>query len=396
MNNIHYANTNTPGGNSSNELNNTKQKNSKIIVASLNCRSLTKTSQPQVSNDFVRHLRTQNIDILCLQETYASSPDTHFTLNRQFRSEQSIWTTHVGIVSLNPLITISPIFITRDQRVVACEIEHKQQLFDNFLLINIYAPAQRPTRQLFFEYLLNLPIFRLDVSTNPDTIGINNQDNMEKMIVGDFNYNSSPSTRPNLNSPQYNWKSLMDTHYVDCLAEHLSSPTFRRGTTCSSIDYFFASQGIATNKYNSSINFINPTWTDHALILVAFRFQSRNTGKGIWRVNPNFARDPRFLDRLHNQITKVCRTAPCSTPPHVLWEQIKKITTDTAQKIGRRKAAWRKLQLERLNIKRDKIFEKHAENHLLAVQRASIVETHIANLQQEIVDNDRLRAQHYW
>ncbi|KAI9015296.1 hypothetical protein CLU79DRAFT_679690, partial [Phycomyces nitens] len=42
-------------------------------IATINCRGLTKTSDPQQSNHFIRHLRSQLIQILAIQESHANT-----------------------------------------------------------------------------------------------------------------------------------------------------------------------------------------------------------------------------------------------------------------------------------------------------------------------------------
>ena len=56
--------------------------NHKLNIASLNCRSLSKPSNPQTSSDFIRYLHSLHLDILCVQGQ----------LNIQFQTSNSLWT----------------------------------------------------------------------------------------------------------------------------------------------------------------------------------------------------------------------------------------------------------------------------------------------------------------
>ncbi|KAI9024503.1 hypothetical protein CLU79DRAFT_679028, partial [Phycomyces nitens] len=45
-------------------------------IATINCWGLTKTSDPQHCNHFIRHLHSQNIQILAIQESHAKDQKT--------------------------------------------------------------------------------------------------------------------------------------------------------------------------------------------------------------------------------------------------------------------------------------------------------------------------------
>ncbi|KAI9010360.1 hypothetical protein CLU79DRAFT_687863, partial [Phycomyces nitens] len=50
-------------------------------IATINCRGLTKTSDPQQCNNFIQHLRSQNIHLLAIQESHAKDFDLQTTFH---------------------------------------------------------------------------------------------------------------------------------------------------------------------------------------------------------------------------------------------------------------------------------------------------------------------------
>ncbi|KAI7872309.1 hypothetical protein BDF14DRAFT_1716866, partial [Spinellus fusiger] len=57
------------------------EKSTIIKVASLNCNSLAKISDPKKRSHLIRHLRSQDAHILALQETHASTPSLQSQLH---------------------------------------------------------------------------------------------------------------------------------------------------------------------------------------------------------------------------------------------------------------------------------------------------------------------------
>jgi exonuclease III len=93
-------------------------KNINLRIGSLNCLSLAKPNQPTVSSEFIRFLRSQSFDVVSLQETHASDPETQQTLDMKFHAKSSIWSRHCGIVSLN-----SSVVLVVEQRLIITDIE---------------------------------------------------------------------------------------------------------------------------------------------------------------------------------------------------------------------------------------------------------------------------------
>ncbi|KAG1594933.1 hypothetical protein G6F47_008653 [Rhizopus delemar] len=111
-----------------------RNKQVNINVGSLSCRSLIKTNQPTTGSEFIRFLRSQSLDLLTLQETYASDLEQQQILDMKFQAKSSVWSHYCGIVSLNPSLVLSSAFVDRDQRLIACTVSHMNHTFEPFII----------------------------------------------------------------------------------------------------------------------------------------------------------------------------------------------------------------------------------------------------------------------
>jgi len=395
-------NTNMPINNSY-----TKIPSCNLKICSLNSRSLSKLSNPEISSSFIRYLRSLDYDVFCFQESHASGDDVQSTLNMKLQAHSSIWTEHCGVVSLNPSISIVPILVTIDQRSIVCLVTHANNSFDPITLVNIYAPAQIRPRETFYANMLNLPMFR----ALQDSPAIN--DSM--MIVGDFNYHaimydsdsshgiadSNMSGNLRAQSSQFQWHCLLTSMFHDLMYandQEQNLPTFRRGSSMSTIDYMYASPSLLVPLRRASSEFISSQWTDHALLLAHFQFECSDQGSGLWRANPSLSSNSYFtaalttaLDNFHQFDST---TLSLSTVQEQ-WDKVKTIVRNVAQTVGRRKAEWQKRVLKRLQRKRNKILRCYKSTGVLN-PRLHVIENFIGMIQKEISENMALRAGKHW
>jgi hypothetical protein len=355
-----------------------------IKIGSLNCRSLSKPLNSNKRQHFTRFLRTTQLDIITFQETHANGLEIQQTLDMLLQTKSSCWSSHCGIVSLNANILITPIFISIDQRVILSLVEQNKQSFDPFYILTIYAPANSQERRPFFA---NLAAFHPIVSMfeNPSA---------RIVVTGDFNYPHSTFT----GVPQ-SWRDIISMNFHDCLSQSSTlsqQPTFRRGNSISIIDYIFASYSLYSQVQSSSVEFINNEWTNHALLSVCFKFTCSRQGPGLWRLNPNFLKSKKFLERLSYTVETFIRSIDFDTAnPQVVWDKLKLSIKQLAKTFGRRQAHWRQAQLGRLQKKRNRVLRQYKAsgvlNHLLPS-----IELQIGSLQQTIAANNILRAGRHW
>ena len=143
--------------------------------------SLIKTASRQTQSDYIRYLRMLKHDIICFQETHAKTPELIDSLNIHFQPQASIWNKHLGIASFSSSFQLSLIdtssFYVSD-RFQLCKVEHPQQFYTPFYILNIYATANsNPERREFFDQLTSM------------LYAMNEQFSLDRMIIaGDFNY----------------------------------------------------------------------------------------------------------------------------------------------------------------------------------------------------------------
>ena len=191
-------------------------KNTRVRVATLNCRDLPKVSQPQVCQSFIPYIRCQELDIIAVRESHAESDTIQQSLDILFQTKSSFWSHHCGIISLNPAISLSPVLSSGDGRTLIAEITHDQSVFAPVTIVNVYTASRSVERPGFFDTLLQL----WQSSLVTPVCGT--------LVLGDFNSHFRSTVR----QPPLNWRSFTAQHLQDCMtpvdAEPL--PTFRRGT----------------------------------------------------------------------------------------------------------------------------------------------------------------------
>jgi hypothetical protein len=132
---------------------------------------------------------------------------------------------HTAIISLNNKYELEKSFISPDGRCIMTEVIQTSTLTPICKLVNIYAPANRQHRPLFYHRLLQL-------LTNTS---INKED---MIIMGDFNLHVYDSHLPAEYLPFLRW---LQTHFIDGLLQQsaVRIPTFTRGESRTIIDYMF-------------------------------------------------------------------------------------------------------------------------------------------------------------
>lgn len=176
------------------------------------------------------------------------------------------------------------------------------------------------------------------------------------------------------------------------------SPTFRRHQSGTTIDFIYASQFFYSHLYASAIDFMNSTWTDHALLTTHLRFHSDFHHPGLWKCHPQLANNKYFINSLYAELDNYYDTldqSPDLPTPQDQWDRIKLLTKTIARKIGRRYRDWEHRQLKRLQRKRNKILRQYKLTQQLNA-RLPIVEKQISLLQQSFTETLALKAGKHW
>ncbi|KAG1323200.1 hypothetical protein G6F63_013089 [Rhizopus arrhizus] len=236
--------------------------------ASLNTNSLIKTHAPQIQKDYIRYLRLQKYDILCFQETHASTPELIQSLDIYFQAKESHWTPHVGILSFNSNFYITTIdtsatFIST--RFQLCKVEHPQHFYDPFYILNIYASAHSNKERREFFDKLTVMLYAMQEHIPFDRL----------IIAGDFNYSNFRVDRISY-ATSSNWRILLDSCFQNCMEMNDMSaiPTFQRhqsNTLVSSvIDYIYAGLNIHHTLKDAQVTRLHQSWSDHSILHISF------------------------------------------------------------------------------------------------------------------------------
>ncbi|KAG2213760.1 hypothetical protein INT45_001415 [Circinella minor] len=352
------------------------------VRRTLNCRGLPKTAEPQRSKHFIRFLRSQSLDILTLQETHAADADLQSRFHTQFQSSSSFWSQHVGIVSLNPAITLSLNSFYLDGRVMHVTASHLSSFFSPINIFVIYAPACSYQQEPFYTSLSQLSIF--------STPSID-----RSVLLGEFNYqilSRSPSGIPDI------WKTHLSSFWVDCVTSPgcCPTPTFLRHSSRSCLDYIFMSHDLYPYTSSPIIDFINPLWTDHQLVSIELRLGQVPLGPGMWRCNPTLAHNDKFCSELYHMLDNEFSTLPASLSKQQTWDQIKIITGKFAHNYSRKKGTHNRLHLCSLQTERRRYLSLHNNTALHQDSYLLSLEAKIASVQSDMVHIDALRAGLRW
>ncbi|KAG1452697.1 hypothetical protein G6F46_009351 [Rhizopus delemar] len=265
--------------------------------------------------------------------------------------------------------------------VLIPKVSHINGQIALFHILVVYAPISSPhDRQEFFDTLLT---FQQLSPYDPGSC-------VDRMIIaGDFNYTlksqalSSRSSVPSrgLHFLQYHFKNvMMDLGSLD-------TPTFRLdSSTQSIIDYIYVSLDLSINFVETDVEFINSTWTDHALLQMTLKTDFQfNTGPGIWRANPIYADIKEYCQQLANMLTALYNQEieNSSLTPQDLWDLVKCRVQIFTRQFGRKRVDWRKQQIAALQKKkRQRLLRGPLPTSLLAIHLPR-VEQQIQTLQQE-------------
>lgn len=164
-----------------------------------------------------------------------------------------------------------------------------------------------------------------------------------------------------------------------------------------SIDYVFAGSSAHSQINDTSIQFINKSWTDHALLSFTYTVGVSNIGRGTWRADPYLARNPLYVQKLNQELDNYVLNELSSTlPVQEQWDHIKNMVKKVTQHFCRVRASKKKLRMRELQSHYNHIL-RYCRHDLYALQTAlSDIEAQITKLQEEEAEISRLRAGKKW
>ena len=363
--------------------------------ASLNANSLIKSNSPQTQKDYIRYLRLQKYDIICFQESHASTPELIHSLNIHFQPKVSHWTQHVGIISFSnnfqiSIIDTSSTFIS--PRFQLCKVDHPQLFYESFFILNIYAPAHsHRERREFFDQLTRM------------LYGMHDKIAFDRLIVaGDFNYSNNRTEQLSY-ATSSEWRALLNEFFHNSMLMNdlANIPTFQRhqsNTTISSvIDYIYVGTTIHHNLKDTQLTRLHQSWSDHSLLQVSFMAGQAPTGPGLWRANPIYASHSALKDQITHKINRLMQKLSRDTQSTSAdkWDKVKSTTKKVIRNYGYTYVDWRKTTIKQLERKRNRILRGKPP---LAIRTQLIepIDRMLGKLQQELAIIDGLKAGIRW
>lgn len=378
---------------------NNYSKSLNIKFGSLNCRYILKINNPQLSDSFIRYLRLQKFDIFACQESNISSlnfNDRIAMLNLKFQSFQSIWTSKCGLLNFNSNINMGTINISDDDRFILAKltVPAEPNLLPIYVL-NIYAPADTIYNKTIFYNSL------IDYIKSLDSYA----DILERVILaGDFNFQydlrlpgNSPRKQPTT------FVSFTDTFLHDCNNNYSDPffetlPTFRRGQVIKTLDYIMVGSRLKELYFDNDIEYISNDWTDHALMTVSFRLQVSNTGKGLWRANPNLVHNKSWVKKINSGSSHFMQNilSTSSDSSQIKWDRLNGYIKKLTKAYCSNRSSWRKERLKDLQGTRNRLMRQLQHDQQALQSQLTKVEHGIARIEHELARNASLKAGKKW
>ncbi|KAI9365685.1 hypothetical protein BD770DRAFT_312795, partial [Pilaira anomala] len=322
------------------------------VIAPVNDADIKNGQVKQTQSDYIRYLRLLQHDIICFQETYAKTPELIDSLNIHFQPQDAIWNKHLGIVSFSSSFQLSLMDTSsyyESDRFQLCKVEHPQQFYTPFYILNIYATANgNPDRQKFFDHITSM------------LYAMNEQLSLDRLIIaGDFNC-SILRTQTLSSSTSTEWLNFIDLYFYDNMITNDldEAPTFQRphGETVinSVIDYIYVGLALRHQFTVATIEKLLPSWSDHSVLKINLCVCKSPTGPGLWRGNPLYESHKALIEHMIIKIRKVLRYCS-SQQPAKPWDKIKIATKKRIREYSYEYVDWRKKTIRQLERKRNHI-----------------------------------------
>ncbi|KAK4517558.1 putative PHD type zinc finger protein with BAH domain-containing protein [Mucor velutinosus] len=144
-------------------------------------------------------------------------------------------------------------------------------------------------------------------------------------------------------------------------------------------------------------SFLRPEWTGHALVTKTYTIGLTNCGKGIWRANPHLAKNPRYRQKLANEIERFVATKlDYNLSAQDKWDLIKRKTKQVTINFARHHDTWRKPRIKVLQSERNNLLRRYRSDIECLKLLLPEVEGELSKLQQEIVEIQMLKAGRRW
>ena len=293
-----------------------------------------------------RKLKTENLDIICLQET-------HIFNDSAFRELSNLWGGPIhhspGTNRSKGLLTLlHPRFrdyhftkIWSDDRIIISKLDLGQQ---SVHVINVYSPCESGVKLDFIDHLqecINSNLLPQEVDTS--------------VIMGDFNIALCPNLDIISGVPHKknvcdklnafiqslclkdSWRSLHPEDKCYTWAQATNAlPVARR------LDYIFVGETLGTALTDSMVKSMG--YSDHRMVISYYESTSFKRGKGLYKINVSLLEDNEYSNLIIKEIQNTA-TEYITCNPHTIWEMIKVNIKEVSQLYSRLKAKRKKDRL---------------------------------------------------
>ena len=243
----------------------------RLIIITINCRGLRDASKRRV---LFHQLRTQQADIVCLQETHCTAGDARHWTNTW--AGPAVWTKHAAVL-LAPSHSLVSSSVRFQERLILAEVKVRGH---TFTVANLYANADAPQRLSLFRSFVDHPSL-----FDPSSVAL---------WTGDWNCCPSPVDREPPRATSDHWihlaPSLVD--YFDAALQgakrHYFTFHHTNGQQRARLDHVFCSTHLAPCSFSTDVleTALSSTrsLTDHKLLKVTVSPPTFNRPT-IWRLN---------------------------------------------------------------------------------------------------------------
>lgn len=316
---------------------------SEVNVVTLNVNGLRGESKRRSIFNLLKHCQS---NIILLQETHSTKNDERVWSNewgsKIIFNHGTNFSKGVAVLFQRHFpVQINSTHIDTDGRYIILELKVEEI---QFVLINVYGPND--DNKLFFSNLFN---------------NINKRDNNSIILTGDFNVTMDPDMDlyNNTGASHKQKRSIISTFLEEkglvdvwrLLHPEERTFTWKKPFTndiiMSRLDYFFISQDFLLRT-----NFVTikpKLLSDHCRVILNLDFATTQRGRGFWKFNNLFLKDPQFLATMNDLIkeylfrVKSKEEHPCD----IQWEKLKLMMSTCAKDYAGKKAKEKSLLIEK-------------------------------------------------
>ena len=321
---------------------NTKDRNVKFRILTLNVRGLRKTKKRRA---LFHSFKRENFDIICLQETHLTKHDS-IMLDREWGINYHL---AEGSHNSKGLLTLFSSTLAATSKASLIKTNERNMvssiLIDSsiFYIVNIYAPCVEGEKASFLTETMNSISDLKDLETNNlIVLGDFNmvQDNNLDCISGEKH---SKTTVIKFNTFKSNL--LMTDIWRQCNGNRKEFTWSRKNPFIARrLDYIFTSESLLPFCKDSCIR--NLGFSDHKAVVLSIDFSTFKRGSSSFKFNVSLLRETQLVNEITNEINRIKNL---ELDPHLCWEYIKVVIKDLGKRFGRMVAKRKKREKDTLN-----------------------------------------------